>query len=211
MLVVCLNAGNYLKRGREYVVKLHNGVRRHLGGEFGFICFTDDGEPYPDGIAKRELPKSGLKGWWNKVSLFSPGVFGDGERVLYFDLDTLIVGPIGDIAAYSGRFAMLGPYANVLPPFDGNQSGVMAWAGGFGDEIWRTFASLGNPDVPGGDQAFLNHLNLGPDVWQQMFPGRFASFKWECMGGLPDSVSVCGFHGLPRPHQCGGWVRDHWR
>ncbi len=93
MLVVCVNAGNYLKRGREYVEKLHRGTRKNLT-EFRFVCFTDDPEPYADGITKKDLPQPELKGWWHKISLFKPGVMEDGERVLFLDLDTVITGPL---------------------------------------------------------------------------------------------------------------------
>ena len=205
-----MNAGNYLRRGKEYVEKLHRGVRRNMKS-FEFVCFTDDPEPYASGIVKKDLPHPGINGWSNKISLFKPGVFDDGERVLFLDLDTVVTGPLDVLTSYDGRFAMLGPFfSNVTDAFSGNQSGVMAWRGGFGSEIWNVFESRCFPNVPGGDQAFINGLNLEPDILQEMFPGLIMSFKRE-QGRAPNTEAVVCFHGLPRPHQCGGWVKDYWQ
>lgn len=209
MLIACVNAGNYLKRGREYVEKLHRGVRRNLNG-CEFVCFTDDPEPYADGIHKRPLPHDGLNGWFNKIALFKAGVFQGGERVLFLDLDTIIVGPLAKIAAYDGEFAMLGPFFDsVSDAFAGNQSAVMMWRGGFGSEIWDAFQAQGLPNISGGDQAFINSLDLKPEVLQELFPGSIMSFKRE-EGRAPITESIVCFHGLPRPHQCGGWVKHYW-
>lgn len=207
--VVCVNAGNYQGRGQEYVEKLHSMVKRNLGA-FSFTCFTDDPEPYADGIEKRPLPEPSLKGWWHKLSLLKPGVFEEGERVLFLDLDTLITGSIEDFAAYDGEFAMVGQFFDfVMWPFAGNQSAVMAWRGGFGKEIWVAFEAAGFPDLPGGDQAFINSLGLKPDIWQDVLPGRLVSFKGSG-GRFVESASVVCFHGLPRPHECDGWVKEQW-
>jgi hypothetical protein len=146
-----------------------------------------------------------------KTSLFKPGTFIEGERIVYLDLDTLIVSNIDWLAGYSGRFAMVGQFfADVNWMFAGNQSGVMAWESGFGQEIWDAFEAQGFPDVRGGDQAFINSLKLGPDVFQKMFPDKIVSFKGS-RGEKPEQASIVCFHGLPRPHQCGGWVRDYWK
>lgn len=207
--VVCVNANNYQGRGQEYVEKLYCGVKRHLS-KFRFVCITDDDGAYRDGIEKRPLIEKSLKGWWHKISLFKPGVFGADERILYFDLDTLITGPLDAMAAYAGDFAMTGQfYNNVEPRFSGAQSGVMAWRGGFGGEIWSQFEARGFPDIPGGDQAFINSLNLRPDIWQDMLPGKVVSYKASNGERIVGSSVVC-FHGLPRPHHCDGWVREVW-
>lgn len=214
MIVATVQASNYAGRGRRYAETIHAQVRRHLPVPFEFHCFTDDPEPYADGIVKRELPHPELKGWSNKLALFKPGVFEPGERVVLMDLDTFIVDQIDFLATYRGRFAMLGPFftTGINPVFAGPQSALMAWAGGFGaSEIWQPFVDVGYPDTRGGDQKFINDLDLGPDLFQQMFPGKIASYKGACMAGVPEGVAVVGFHGWPRPHQAGGWARKVWR
>ncbi len=213
LIVACLNAGNYQGRGHRYVRSLHAQVAQHLSAPHRFVAFTDDEAAYPDGIETRPLPVEGLNGWFNKLSLFKAGVFQPGERVIYFDLDTYIVDSIGFMADYTGRFAMLAPYGlkDIHPEFDGPQSGTMAWEGGFGAEIWDKFVADGMPSTPGGDQKFINNMGLNPDLWQNMHPAKFASYKLDCMDSVPPGVACIGFHGLPRPHQAGGWARTVWR
>src|SRR5688572_3708269 len=131
--IVCVNAGNYCDRGYQYVTSLQKMVARHLSLPHEFIVFTDDPEEYPEPITKRDLPEPGLTGWWHKISLFKPGVFEDGDRIFYLDLDTLICGSLDEIAAYDGEHARLAPFFSGLrPEFAGPQSGVMAWRGGYG-------------------------------------------------------------------------------
>lgn len=54
-----------------------------------FICLTDRPDQVPGGVAlQHDWP-----GWWAKLELFRPGLFADGEQVLYFDLDTVFTKP----------------------------------------------------------------------------------------------------------------------
>lgn len=209
LTIATVNAGNYLGRGQEYVEKLYRGVSRNLD-EFRFVCFTDDPSEYCNGVEKRALPHPFLSGWWHKLSLFQDGCFEHGERIVYFDLDTLIVRPLNEICAYDGTFAMLGPfYPHAASPYAGNQSGVMMWRAGELSAIWDAFAHDGHPNIPGGDQAYINGLDLKPDTLQEKFPDAFVSFK-ATDGAYPERASVVCFHGLPRPHQVRGWVKEKW-
>src|SRR5882762_4784361 len=102
--VVTINWHNYCGRGVEYVETLFDMVRRNLPAGFPgkFTVFTDDvSQKYELGIEVKELPK-GLVGYWNKLYLFAPEAFSQGERVLYFDLDTAITGPLDAIVRYAG-------------------------------------------------------------------------------------------------------------
>ena len=105
---VCVNAGDYCDRGVEYVNILHDMISRNiLEIEADFICFTDDPntQDYRTGIKTRPLPGRNLSGWWNKLALFRPGLFDDGDTIIYFDLDTLIVAPIDDLVVYANARA----------------------------------------------------------------------------------------------------------
>jgi hypothetical protein len=146
----------------------------------------------------------------NKLALFRPGVFAEGERVLYLDLDTVITGSLDDIAAYDGEFAML---EDVIYPGQWG-SGIMAWRGGFGADLWEAYEAAGFPEVPGGDQAWIMgramQSGLKPDLLQDLYPGQIASYKMS--GGVlaPQTRVVC-FHGVPRPHEIEtGWVPALW-
>lgn len=187
-------------------------VAKHLSLPHEFWCFTDDIDDYPEPIVKKPLPKAGLRGWWNKIALFAPGVMPEDARVLYLDLDTVITGSLDTIATYKGDHARLAPFfRNVNAEYAGPQSGVMLWRGGSGEHIWETYVNTDYPDLPGGDQKFLNYVQPDCDLLQDLYPGRIVSYK-QNEGTEPDAnVALVCFHGIPRPHEVtSGWVSQFW-
>ena len=205
--ICCIRAGDHFSPA--YVSVLFDSVRRNLadGFEGKFICFTDQADPLDDAIEVRPLPAN-LPGWWSKLALFKPGLFPDGERVLFFDLDTLITGRLDEIAAYDGPFAILRDFFRP----DGLQSAVMAWRAGECSEIWASYEAAGCPmDDTGGDQVWIERTQLACAVrLQDVFPGAFVSFKQ--IKGPPEKASVVCFHGRPRPHEIQfGWVPEVWK
>jgi hypothetical protein len=206
---VCVNWRNYQGRGVDYVNRLFASLSRHLSTVAGkFTVFTDAAdEKYHQAINVELLPE-GLEGWWNKLALFAPGMFDPGDRIVYFDLDTLVIGDMDEIVRYDGNFAALQDFYRP----DGLQSSVMMWRAGWGAPIWNEWCRQGRPDWPGGDQAWIEHIvGDGADVLQDIFPGKFVSYKKDCVPFPPESSSVVVFHGEPRPHNCGRpWVEAMW-
>ena len=206
---VCINAGNYLGRGKEYVEKLHDMVIRNLaaGIEGRFICFTDDEQPYADGIEKRLLHGK-LKGWWNKLYLFKKGLFNDYDRIVFLDLDTVIVSGLDEIVKYKGDFAILRDFYRP----DGLQSSVMMWRPCKKlDFVWRLFEHEKFPDIDGGDQAYMELYVKDPDILQDLYPNCFVSYKVHAQTHIPQNAKVVVFHGNPRPHAAHGWVDKVWK
>ena len=218
MLNICcvaVDLPNYMDgRARDAVEILYSMVRRNLaaGHQGRFTVFTDDPAAFADmaGVQTKLLP-AGLEGWWNKLYLFSEDAFPKGERVLFFDLDTAITGQLDDIAGYTGKFAML---EDAYRPGRA-QSAVMGWEAGTLNHIWSDWLAAGCPKTGQGDQVWIEHCTRGtdyhPECWQALFPGQLRSYKLDCREFVPRGTSVVYFHGLPRPHQCGGWVKDCWR
>lgn len=229
MLRVCtINAGNYLGRGKEYTNNLYDMVRRNLpdGFEGTFTAFTDDPDGYDAGIEVRPLPHAGLSGWWNKLALFKPGVFDDGDRIVYIDLSTLITGRMDKIVAYDGPFAILRDFYR---GGDALQSAFMMWEAGFCQSIWLQYERSGYPQIDGGDQAWIEDFfaargkfsakNGGftvgkaalPPILQDIYPDLFVSYKIS-NGAIPVKAAVVKFHGEPRPHEVlTGWVPRVWK
>jgi len=204
--VITMNASNYCGRGAEYANNLARAVARNLDAPHRFTCFTDDATGLLPGIEARPLPHDGLIGWMNKVSLFKPGVFAEGERILWIDLDTLVINPIDDIASYDGEFAVL---EDLLFPGQWG-TGVMAWRGGFGGSIWQRYVEAVFPNVQGGDQFWLMHCAPRVDILQDLYPNQIASYKVHG-GQLSAHTRICCFHGWPRPHEVtSGWVPSLW-
>jgi len=192
-----------------YANRLYDMVKRHLprGIAFTFLCFTEDAAGLVPGITARALPED-LSGWWNKLYLFKNRVFEEQDRVIYFDLDTLITGPLDEIAGYRGDFALLRDFYRT----DGYGSGVMCWRAGACDTIWERFEAAGRPEIPGGDQAWIEKVIPGAALLQELFPGMFVSFKVDCRPLPPPGACVVSFHGEPKQDNCGApWVRDIWK
>ena len=221
--VVCVRHGEAF--GVEYVERLHDMVRRNLPDGFAgrFVCFTDRPADlsHLQGIDVATLAGP-HPGWWAKLELFMPGTFSPGDRVWYFDLDTVITGPLEKIFEYPGAFGIL---EDVYRP-GGFQSSVMSWIAEtpLVTSIWEEWNHLGCPLPHGGDQEVLERFwhewlpaKLGgrpwpPDFLQKHFPGAFRSYKVECQYEIPKGTSVVFFHGLPRPHQViTGWVPHVWK
>jgi FkbM family methyltransferase len=93
--------------------------------------------------------------------------------------------------------------------------------------IWDEWAARGFPHLPGGDQEMLEEFfkprvgwrdtaiggkGWAPERLQDLFPGRFKSYKQECVWNVPKGTSVVFFHGKPRPHEVtAGWVPNLWK
>lgn len=206
LTVCCVDAGNYLGQGGRYVDNLFRAVRRNLSQPHQFVCFTDHTWGLNEDVWAQTLPHPGLDGWMNKLSLFKPGVFADGERVLYLDLDTVITGSLDEIASYAGAFAMLEDVIYL----DRLGSGVMAWRGGFGANIFQSYLAAGCPTVAGGDQVWIAEHVSRPDRLQDLYPNQIASYKMSAEV-LSPQTRIVAFHGSPRPHEVStGWVPALW-
>jgi FkbM family methyltransferase len=221
--VACVWSGDAF--GVEYVERLLDMLRRNLPSGFPgrFVVLTDrPGDLSHLDVEVVRLTES-LPGWWAKLLLFKPDTFRHGERVWFFDLDTVIAGPLESLFAYAGPFAAL---QDVYRGAGTIQSSVMSWQAGTPQvaAIWEEWNAHGRPLPHGGDQAVLEmHFNewlpkrLGakpwpPEVLQQLFPGRLRSYKQECVWAPPPKTSVVFFHGHPRPHEVQtGWVPEVWK
>lgn len=213
VVFVCVKAGKAY--GPEYVNLLRDMVARNLpdGYPGRFVCLTDDPEGLDEGVETMPLPAD-LEKWWGKLYMFKRGLFPDRSRMIFFDLDTLITGPLDDIVGYSGQFATLRDF--YFP--DRLGPAVIMWeAGEFAASIWDEWVAQGKPRHPMGDLWWLNNLDQGRfprrvDKLQDVFPGAFVSFKADCQPEPPKSARVVCFHGQPKPSNCDTkWVADVWK
>lgn len=208
LTVVCVlkSGGEY---GPRYVEAMRNMIARHLTLPHKFICFSDMGE----GPGFQPL-KYGMPGWWSKLELFQ--VKGP---VLYFDLDTVILGNIDRM----GKAAMAMPEntMQMLTPFNQKRreagewaSGVMAWHGDFRYLLDGPPQDKGHVFYKGWDQVYIftELLKHGVPITAVNKSAHIYSSKRHCQNGVPAGAEVVCFHGNSRPHNTNvAWVKDNWR
>lgn len=192
--VICVATGDYLGRGDEYVARLRAGVERNYAGDARFHVLRD-----------------GPASWWAKMQMFEPGRFGQGERCVYFDLDTVITGDLTDLMDYDGPFAGL---RDVWQPGQLG-SGVMSWTAGEADRVWTSWRDAGCPmDDPRGDQAWITREMPMAIRLQDVLPGQLGSWKANFgmdAANIPSGTRVVYFHGAPRPHETDLWNKHQER
>jgi hypothetical protein len=203
LTIACVRWGT--KFHKDYVNILYERIKAQLSVPFKFICASDD-TGYDEGIEVVKLPE-GLEGWWGKLWLFSKEFQAHcTDRILFIDLDTIIVNHFDELAEYKGDFIILRDFYRP----DGYGSGLMAWKNGF-NYIWETWDKAGRPKLEGGDQSWIEQSVFGADRWQDKYPGKVVSYKVHAETLPPDAQIVC-FHGKPMPHDIiGGWVPQMFR
>lgn len=224
--VACVCWGD--KFSDSYIQNLKAMVERNTTIDHEFICLSDRDIP---GVETKKLAK-GYEGWWNKLQLFHAG-FGFQNRVVYLDLDTLIVGNIDWLLEYDGTFMGIEDVGcvNANQPHLKNvlQSGVMAWNYSMNHKVWDAFTK--NPFAVQkfrGDGEFLQHLipEYARELLQRVYPGKLKSYKYQVYNeGLTDDLSLICFHGRPSIVQAmyetvetpsatykpQSWIKDYWR
>lgn len=219
----CVNYGTKYKP--TYVQNLYNMVKRHLTVPHKFICFTD--QPYvrkqiKGDVEFRQFKKHNLKGYWNKLQLFSPSSKLEGPT-LYMDLDVVIKGNI-DCFANFGDDETTGVMRDFGQPDTWYNSSILKFNNKTVSYIWDEYDK--DPALyqkQQGDQNVITNFVKGkettkifPDEWTQSYKWldrsrtRFHREKWT-FEELP-SAKVAIFHGSPNPHESvEEWVKKHWQ
>lgn len=232
--VVCVKWGDEFSD--DYVYNLKAMISRNTTTPFNFKVYTDK---HLENIDYHPLEKN-IKGWWNKLYLFSRHNTFQSNSIVYFDLDTVITGDINFLLNYNGdfmgienlgvnnRFENNEIYKNVL------QTGVMAWNPTKCYFIWEKFVEHRQYILSNyrGDGEYINDIlkhqssPIRPDFLQHKYPGRLKSYKYEIYeNGLDKDTSIICFHGTPRPHEAISkttypwgvefqplpWIADYWK
>jgi hypothetical protein len=224
-VILCMKWGT--KYGPEYVDRLYGMVRRHLRGDFRFVCLTDRAEgmrpeveclPIPDLALPEGLPERG----WNKLTTFEADLHGLEGTALFLDLDVVIVDDITPFFELPGEFLIIHDWKRPWR-VTGNSSVYRFELGahadvleGFRRDHARIRARLRN------EQAYLSDvlhrqgkLTYWPAPW-------CASWKYHCIPRFPTNVwrdpfipagaRIIVFHGvLNPPDAMTGRSNGNWR
>jgi hypothetical protein len=222
--VVCVFWGN--KFSKEYVYNLKASVERNTTVDYKFVCFSDQILKDVETI----ILNPGQNGWWNKMQLFDGRITG---RIVYLDLDTVIVGNIDWLLTHEGKFAGIEDLGSVnqhQPHLKGKlQSGVMTWNSKDVDWIWIEFKLLENKLTSAfrGDGEYLESA-IPVDkriLLQRKYPDKIKSYKYDVYPDKYSNVSIICFHGRPSiiqamtetvktsmaTYEPQSWINKYWR
>ena len=199
-----------LKSGGRYdagwVRRLRQGVEQNIAVDHRFVCMSDMDVPCERIALEHDWP-----GWWSKLEVFRPHAIV--PPCLYLDLDTAVVGPIGELAGLDCDFAMLRDFNH--PGARG--SGVMFFGKAppltvytkfkANPATWMHYHETHRRGAYVGDQAFIADALPYIDCLQDHLPTNYiVSYKKHCANGLPAGARIVAFHGSPKNLD----VREPW-
>jgi len=221
-----------------YVDRLYRSLCRNLTPTVRMHVYTESTRHVPAPYIKHDLEEwDGVRGpkrsWWYKVQLFNPEhCLKDQGQMLYFDLDTVIVGNIDWLWQVNrDRFWAARDFKYLMKSSKwAINSSVMWFDPRQYQYVYREFdlkQIVNNPRCPWhGDQDY---------IWEKVKEhvsfydtDRILSYRWQVMEGgydfryrkhldpgaasiLDSAASVLIFHGNPKPHEVkDNLINQHW-
>ena len=129
LTVVCVWVQGHVPFTADYVTRLASMAKRRFP-KHEFVCLTDR----PDRVDVETIliqPPANVFAWWTKLRLFDPELELSG-RVVYLDLDVLLVNDMTPIVEFPSKFALC-PHAGNFQPKTKHKvvqrfnSSVMVW------------------------------------------------------------------------------------
>jgi len=236
-IVMCMKWGT--KYGPEYVNRLYAMVRRHLEGEFRFVCLTDDTHgvrsevtclPIPALALPEGIPERG----WKKLTSFEADLYGLRGTALFLDVDVVIVDDITSFFEHPGRFLIIHDWKRPWR-ITGNSSVYRFELGAHADVLqhFRAHHAQVRRDFRH-EQAFLSDFLHRQGVLEYWPAEWCASFKYHCIPrwpsnywrepAVPPGTRIVIFHGEVNPPDAlagrrnrrlrfikpATWVARHW-
>lgn len=212
-VVLCMKWGSLYPA--EYVNVLFGACRRHISGDFRFVCLTNEAEGIAPGVEVYPIPDIGLEhrhfyhGAWPKIAVFLEELHGLSGRCLFIDLDTVVLGSLDPLFEIEGPLVAIdnAPWTRELEPR--TMSSVFAFDSGCLGHVVTGLqadrdALIAKHDI---EQAYLHHAVEGIRYWPKEW---VVSFKYHIRRPLlidrflppaapPAGARLLIFHGRPRP------------
>lgn len=219
--VACVFVRGHVPFTAEYVTRLAGMVKRWMDRPYRFVCLTDRPKLFKSEHIETVYvePPAGCFAWWTKLELFNRA-HGFSGRMLYLDLDTLVVGSLAPILDYA-PFA-LAPHAGRFEGKNGKHvvkkfnSSVMVWNAGEQDIVWDT-CDRNVRERFWGDQDWIGALSNRNWLRQNgvPFPPEWVPRFSELRGltATPPDAKVILMK-TPKNAEAARryrWVRDLWR
>lgn len=188
-----------------WVEKLYRGVARNLKQPFRFVCYSDIPREYSESaIEHRDLAADEP----DYACLLEP--LAANEPVIIMGLDTVITGPIDNLADYALRSDRIACPRDPFFPETVCNGVVLAPRGcAAAFDRWSQHGA-GVNDMDWFRRMYeAGEIAVIDDLW----PGEVVSFKGTAKHHGIDGVSIVYFHGSEKPHELADlvpWIREHW-
>lgn len=200
----------------EYVERLQAMCRKYLDEPFRMVCFTDRPANMPSGVEPIQTHAfKGLPGWWSKLHVFRDDV-GLTGRVLYLDLDVLIVASLHAIAKFPSAFATIPDGGSTFQPKDGRKvikrfnSSVMVFDAGVLDDLYRDWTPAIAARLWGDQDMLAERFPAAATMPLEWFP-RLSTIG--AAGVIPPAAKVI-LAKKPKPVEActqWPWFAERWR
>ena len=165
----------------EYVIRLERMVRKHLARPFRFVCLTDQPKAFKAPIETIEIQSmlaDGVIGYWNKIRLFDPEM-GFKGRMLFLDLDTLVVSDLAPIVDYPAPFALCEDELAHERPVHAINSAGLAIIRKFNASAMVWYAGLNRDLFEAWTPAVTGRLQSDQDWYAERYPNAAAMpYQW---------------------------------
>ena len=228
-IVLCMKWGT--KYGPEYVNRLYGMVRRHLRGDFLFVCLTDDARGVRDEVQCLPIPPLDLppgipERGWTKLTTFEADLHGLRGTALFLDVDVVIVGSLDAFFEYPGDYLIIHDYPRFWrfgKRITGNSSVYRFQLGAHADvlQYFREHVNEVRAQVRN-EQAYLSDY-LHKQGKLAYWPAEWcASWKYHCIPRfptnywrepfIPQGARILIFHGVMNPPDAlAGRSQGNWR
>lgn len=227
--VICIKWGTIYSA--DYVNKLFSMVTRNSTFNLNFYCFTDDVDGLDSRIICKPLPRLAVSPEDDKYAYKKEAGLCDddlgglrGQRVLYFDLDVVLVANIDDFFTYpEGEDFVIVNDWNTRGNSVG-QASCYSWVVGTLGVIKKYFEEHPKEVVAEyftASQEYLSAQVIKHKGEMKFWPEQWCrSFRFHCMPigilrsfitpRIPAGTRVVVFHGRPNPHEAreGKWSND---
>lgn len=201
--IICLKVGD--KYPSLYVNNLFYMIEKNTTiKNYEFYCFTDNTQGLDKNINTIKIPKISNKniyGWFHKLCLFDKKINPLKGRMLYFDLDVVIISNIDCFIQYeSDKLTILNDWIYKKYGIKKYNSSIMQWNIDLYFDLFDHFQNIVSCKKYAGDQDFItDHIQdaiFWPEEW-------CISYKWhECeKKKIPENAKIIVFHGNPKPHE----------
>ena len=236
-VILCMKWGT--KYGPEYINRLYAMVRRHLRGDFRFVCLTDRSDgiraevqclPIPDLALPPGIPERG----WKKLTSFEADLHGLKGTALFLDIDIVIVGDITPFFEQPGEFLIIHDWKRPWR-ITGNSSVYRFELGAHADVLahFRSHVEQVRANFRH-EQAYLSDF-IHRQGKMAYWPADWCrSYKYHCVPRwplnhfrapkIPAGARILIFHGVVNPPDAlvgernsnwrhmlpAPWIAEHW-